>query len=240
MWLDALVNYLTVLGYPAQEAKGVSETTHIIGKDIAKFHCIYYPLFLRGAGLNLPSRVLSHGHWLQDSKKMSKSLGNVTDPFELLRDFGQASVRAYFLSEGPQTDDVNFQKFKLTNTHNDFLANGYLNLFQRVTGKKISSSLPGELTYSNDTLFDEAINQVDVLSNEVWAHMDSLNFVEALAKIKKIVSIANSLLAHYEIWKLVGGSQEEVRRLQDLVYLAFEVTRISSLLMMPVCPDLAR
>ena len=85
VWLDALTNYLTVLGYPEQfDSDKVSQTIHIIGKDIAKFHCIYYPLFLAAAGLPLPKSVISHGHWLKDGAKMSKSLGNVTCPYELL------------------------------------------------------------------------------------------------------------------------------------------------------------
>jgi len=83
VWLDALVNYLTVLGYPNKDfnQKMVTETVHIIGKDITKFHCVYYPLFLRAADMPLPKRVISHGHWLKDNFKMSKSLGNVTCPF---------------------------------------------------------------------------------------------------------------------------------------------------------------
>lgn len=102
MWLDALTNYLTVLGYPNENvSEGVSNTVHIIGKDIAKFHCVYYPLFLIGAGLPLPRKVICHGHWLKDGMKMSKSLGNVTCPHELIEKYGVCSVRTYFLAEGP-------------------------------------------------------------------------------------------------------------------------------------------
>lgn len=104
VWLDALANYLTVLGYPNIahfNHSNVTETIHIIGKDITKFHCVYYPLFLRAAGLPLPKRVVSHGHWLKNNLKMSKSLGNVTCPFQLLEEFGQHSVRTYMLAEGP-------------------------------------------------------------------------------------------------------------------------------------------
>jgi len=112
VWLDALVNYLTVIGYPSQNfnPKNVTETVHIIGKDITKFHCVYYPLFLKAAGMPLPKKVISHGHWLKDNFKMSKSLGNVTCPFQLLDEFGVNSVRTYMLAEGPQQKDSNFDK----------------------------------------------------------------------------------------------------------------------------------
>ena len=105
VWLDALANYLTVLGYPDTDSSVIREeiasTIHFIGKDITKFHCIYYPLFLSAAGLPLPKLVLSHGHWLKDGTKMSKSLGNVTCPYDLIKRYGPCSVRTYFLAAGP-------------------------------------------------------------------------------------------------------------------------------------------
>lgn len=146
MWLDALTNYLTVLGYASDhfEEELVSQTTHIIGKDISKFHCIYYPLFLKAAGLPMPKKVVSHGHWLKNNQKMSKSLGNVTCPFELLEKFGADSVRTYFLAEGPQNKDMNFEESKLKDLHNSFLADQFVNLLNRVRGKKVLKSMPEE------------------------------------------------------------------------------------------------
>ena len=130
---------MTVLGYPNKEvfdATNISRTVHIIGKDITKFHCIYYPLFLSAAGLPLPSKVVSHGHWLKDNKKMSKSLGNVTCPFGLLKTFGVDSVRTYMLAEGPQHKDSNFEENNLLELHNSFVADQYVNLLNRCIGKK--------------------------------------------------------------------------------------------------------
>jgi methionyl-tRNA synthetase len=83
------------------DEKAPANFVHVVGKDIAKFHCVYWPAFLHGAGFPMPRKVLNHGHWLQNKMKMSKSLGNVVDPFQLIEDYGIHSVRSYFLSEGP-------------------------------------------------------------------------------------------------------------------------------------------
>jgi len=92
-----------------------------VGKDISKFHCVYWPAFLHGAGLPLPHSVLSHGHWLKNKMKMSKSLGNVEDPFQLLDMYGANTVRSYFLSEGPLVKDSNFETQELIDHHNKII-----------------------------------------------------------------------------------------------------------------------
>ena len=107
--MDALVNYLTVLGYPDSiKPNDSSNFVHVVGKDIIKFHSIYWPAFLYGAGLPMPKVVMSHGHWLMNKMKMSKSLGNVVDPFSLIELYGINSIRSYFLSSGPLLKDSNF------------------------------------------------------------------------------------------------------------------------------------
>jgi methionyl-tRNA synthetase len=144
VWLDALVNYLTVLGYPNMKARDASSSfVHVVGKDIAKFHCVYWPAFLNGAGLPLPKMVLNHGHWLQNKMKMSKSLGNVVEPFELLNQYGSNSVRSYFLSEGPLLKDSNFELDSMIDHHNKIICDSYLNILFRITGKKILKRVGG-------------------------------------------------------------------------------------------------
>jgi len=115
VWLDALTNYLTVTGYPWPEKAATNTTTtsnsiwpadfHIVGKDIVKFHAIYWPAFLMAAGLPPPSCVVAHGHWLTGGEKMSKSRGNVVDPFEAIERFGSDSLRYYLLRYGSFVDD---------------------------------------------------------------------------------------------------------------------------------------
>lgn len=107
VWLDALVNYLTVSGYPSQ-TKGWPASMHIIGKDILKFHCIYWPAFLMAAELPLPQKILSHGHWLISNQKMSKSSGNGVDPYELIEKFGVDPIRYFLVRDGGVGIDPGF------------------------------------------------------------------------------------------------------------------------------------
>ena len=121
----------------------VAPMQHIIGKDIAKFHCMYWPRLLISLQKDavepkLPRSVIVHSHWLMDNQKMSKSLGNVVEPLSLLRTYTQDSLRLYFLAKGPLLKDVSFSESKLVRMHNDFLIDQYANLLQRtLTAKKL-------------------------------------------------------------------------------------------------------
>ena len=133
VWLDALVNYLTVVGYP--DTTKVNQTWppdyHVIGKDILRFHAIYWPAFLMAAGLPTPKRLFCHGHWLVDNRKMSKSVGNVIDPFECLAKYGKDGLRYFLLREGVPDTDSNVNEDKLVNVVNAELSNTLGNLYQR-------------------------------------------------------------------------------------------------------------
>jgi len=117
------------------------------------------------------------------------------------------------LAEGPQTDDVNFQRFKLVDTHNFFVVNSYINLFARVMGKKVQSKMPAEISYSGTPDFNSAIEEIEALTIETCRLMDELNFAEAVACIKKIVFAGNNVLASNEFWTLCNGNADQLRRL---------------------------
>jgi methionyl-tRNA synthetase len=133
VWLDALTNYKTVCdSFP----KFNGEMIHILGKDINKFHSLYWPSFLAAYGYPLPRQLLVHGHWKKDNLKMSKSIGNIVDPFELIRKYGPTAVRAYLLSAGPLYKDANFEEEELISLHDSLIVDGIVNMFFRCTGNK--------------------------------------------------------------------------------------------------------
>jgi methionyl-tRNA synthetase len=135
VWFDALLNYLTVTGYPwnseCQADSIFPPDYHIIGKDILRFHAIYWPAFLLAANLPLPKTIVAHAHWTVNTTKMSKSLGNVVDPFWILDEYGVDPVRYFLLKEGPLNDDVDFSTAAIIKNINSDLANQLGNLLSR-------------------------------------------------------------------------------------------------------------
>lgn len=197
VWLDALVNYLTVLGYPRECDS--SQFVHVVGKDIAKFHCVYWPAFLKGAGLPMPRKVLNHGHWLMNKVKMSKSLGNVVDPFALIKDVGINSVRSYFLSEGPLAKDSNFEMEGLIAHHNKVICDSYVNMLFRITGKKILR----DRTFIPASPLDPAlVSAVNTLSSAIREHLSDYNFIEAFAKLQELLYLGNAQLSERRFWAI--------------------------------------
>jgi methionyl-tRNA synthetase len=139
VWLDALTNYLTVSGYPLK-TQGWPATLHVVGKDILKFHAIYWPAFLMAAGLPLPKQILSHGHWLIQNQKMSKSSGNGVDPFLLIDHYGIDPIRYFLIRDGGITIDPEFSLATIWRRYKHDLAGHLGNLCMRCSSKKINPS----------------------------------------------------------------------------------------------------
>ena len=151
VWVDALTNYLTGQGYPATVPQPAD--VHIVGKDILRFHAVYWPAFLMSAGLDLPGTVFAHGWWTRDGQKISKSLGNVISPFDLTAAYGADAVRFFLASEVAFGSDGDFSHGQMVRKCNAVLANGYGNLNQRVCS----------MVYKN---FDGAVPKPEGLTEE--------------------------------------------------------------------------
>ena len=136
VWLDALTNYITALGYPDENAEEYQAfwpaDLHMVGKDILRFHAVYWPAFLMAAGIQPPKRVFAHGWWTNEGQKISKSLGNVIDPYELIETYGLDQTRYFLLREVPFGNDGDFSHRAMVNRMNNDLANDFGNLGQRV------------------------------------------------------------------------------------------------------------
>lgn len=233
VWLDALTNYKTVLdGF--ENFKG--EMIHVIGKDIIKFHCVYWPAFLTACKYPLPKEVIVHGHWKKDNLKMSKSIGNVVDPFELINNYGINAVRAYLLSAGPMYKDTNFEYEDLEQLHDSFIVDGFVNMFFRCTGKKFlkqAESIKLEnLQFTSEDIF--IMESIKKHVENCVKDLNELNFNNALSHIKEIFSLGNGYLNKHEFWRLVGTPQ-----LDNILYIIYESTRINAILLRPYIPEVS-
>lgn len=181
VWLDALVNYMTSAGYPKNMNK-FNEVwpadVHVIGKDILRFHAIYWPSFLMAAGFKLPRRILCHGHWLVDNKKMSKSIGNVIDPFESLEKYTQNGLRYFLLREGVPDTDSNISVDKFTKFANVELSNTLGNLYQRCLPFNTEKVYPSYTEVKDELNKDdlELIDRLNKLGKECDDDFEVFNF----------------------------------------------------------------
>ncbi|OHV15980.1 methionine--tRNA ligase [Methylorubrum extorquens] len=237
VWVDALTNYLTVTGFPdagAPNARFWPASLHIIGKDIVRFHAVYWPAFLMSAGLPLPKRVFGHGFFLSRGEKMSKSLGNVVDPLDLVGTYGVDPVRYFLLREAPFGSDGNYDHEAIINRINADLANDLGNLAQRslsMIAKNCEGTVPepGAFTEADERLLAAAA----ALPEKARGLMQNLALHAILAEIWAVVGEANRYFASEEPWKL---RKSDPARMNTVLYVTVETLRRVGLMVQPFVP----
>ncbi len=241
VWVDALTNYITGVGFPEIEDENFKRywpaDVHVIGKDISRFHSVYWPAFLMSAGVELPKRVFVHGFLLIKGEKMSKSVGNVVDPFALCDHFGVDQVRYFFMREVPFGQDGSYSEEAIANRINADLANDFGNLAQRslsMIAKNCEGRMPKPGTFSeaDRTLLDAA----DAVLEAVRPEADRQAIHNILAAIWAVIADANRYFAGEEPWALKKSDPE---RMATVLYVTAETVRQMAILAQPFVPEAA-
>src|ERR1700722_1429186 len=241
VWLDALTNYLTAVGYPDNNAPPYKTfwpaDIHVVGKDIVRFHCVYWPAFLMAAGLEVPKRVFAHGWWTVEGQKMSKSLGNFIAPQQLVEQYGVDAVRYFMLRELPFGADGDFSRRAVVGRINGDLANDFGNLAQRVLsmvqsycGGKLPE--PGAFKAADENLLASARGLLTKLRME----MAEPAFHRALETIWQVVGAANRYVDEQAPWAL---RKTDTARLGTVLYTLAETIRHLAILAQPFVPEAA-
>ncbi|HEY5675065.1 MAG TPA: methionine--tRNA ligase [Malonomonas sp.] len=240
VWFDALTNYISALGYPEDKDGNFAKywpAVHVIGKDILRFHAVYWPTFLMAAGLPLPQRVFAHGWWTVEGQKMSKSLRNVVEPNMLVDKYGVDAIRYFLLREVPFGLDGDFSHTALISRINSDLANDIGNLVSRSTamlGKYFKGTLPqpgtpDEIDQAFIDRFPAALENVDKL-------LEEMAFNKALMAIWELISAGNKYIDETAPWALAKDPEQQ-QRLATVMYNLHEAIRIIALLVTPFMPE---
>jgi methionyl-tRNA synthetase len=245
VWVDALFNYTTALGFMNEQYHDYDQfwpaDVHFVGKEIVRFHSIIWPAMLMSMEMPLPKKVFGHGWLLLDGGKMSKSKGNVVDPYLLAQRFGVDALRFFLLRTFPFGSDGNFSNEALINTINVDLANDLGNLLSRtvsMVGKYFNATLP--VTQMEDEEKDaELISLASSLRSRYEEQMEHFAFQNALAEIFKVIGRANKYIDENIPWVLARDMEANGARLARVMYNLLEVLRISAVLLTPFIPQSA-
>jgi methionyl-tRNA synthetase len=239
VWLDALTNYISAVGYPVTSGDAYQTfwpaDVHVVGKDILRFHAVYWPAFLMAAGLEPAKRVFAHGWWTNEGQKISKSLGNVIDPHALIDSYGLDQTRYFLLREVPFGNDGDFSHRAVVARINSDLANDYGNLAQRVLSMiarncDAAVPIPAALTADDEELLAGAGS----LLEQVRSLMDQQAFNDALDAIWRVIRAANVYVDRQAPWTLRKTDPE---RMATVLYVLAECIRRLAILTQPFMPD---
>ena len=239
VWVDALTNYLTATGFldGGEKSDFWPADLHIIGKDIVRFHTVYWPAFLMSAGLPLPKRIFGHGFLFNRGEKMSKSVGNVVDPFSMVDAYGVDQIRYFFMREVPFGNDGSYSHEAIVNRINADLANDLGNLAQRslsMIAKNCGGIIPvcGALNDDDKAILDAAYDVVSQMREQ----FDNQQISRGLDAIWAIIADSNRYFAAQEPWAL---KKTDPARMETVLYVTAELLRVFGIAVQPVMPESA-
>ncbi len=243
VWLDALTNYLSACNYTSSGNDSFSKfwpaDIHMVGKDIVRFHAVYWPAFLMAADLPLPKKIFAHGWWTNEGNKISKSLGNVIDPFDLVDKYGVDQIRYFLMREVPFGNDGDFSNSQLINRINSDLANSYGNLFQRVTSM-IFKNCNAVIPIRPNDFQDEDLKLINSIRNSLQTYrslMDEQKFDQFLKNIWLVISDANKYVDNQAPWSL---KKNDFQRMEVVLYTLIETIRQISIMLQPFIPNTSK
>ena len=238
VWLDALTNYISALNYPSINnplfKKFWPASIHLIGKDILRFHAVYWPAFLLAAKISLPKKVYGHGWILSGDEKMSKSKGNILDPIEIINKYGIDPLRYYLIKEVSFGNDGNISQERLEDCINSDLANNFGNLCQRVTTfgiKNCEGKIPDNIEFNKDDL--KILDNFKLNMDFIRKKIDNQDVNFYINFIVNSLFEANKYFNDQEPWK----KKDDLKRLKTIVYTTLEIVRKISFMLYPIIPE---
>ncbi len=237
VWIDALCNYLTSIDYPninSQKFIKFWPALHIVGKDILRFHAVYWPAFLMAADIEPPKKVFAHGWWTNEGKKISKSLGNVIDPYEIISEYGLDQFRFYLFREVPFGNDGDFSKQTIEKRINADLSNNFGNLIQRVTSfidKNCNQVVENKFNLQIED--EKLLNLSKTKIIEYHKFMKDLQIDKALKEVFELITEVNVYVDNQAPWSL---KKTDIERMNVVLTVSIELIKRSSFMLIPVIP----
>ena len=238
VWLDALTNYITAIGYPKIKNnlfKKYWPAIHILGKDILRFHAVYWPAFLMAAKLEPPKRIFAHGWWTNEGKKISKSDGNIIDPYEIINTYGLDQIRYFLFREVPFGNDGDFSKDSIFSRINADLSNNLGNLIQRICSfinKNCQSNVQNIFNLEN---VDKELLELSRLKFQSYKNfLDKQEIDKSIKEVFNIISETNAYVDKQAPWNL---KKSNLNRMNVVLSVAVEIIRRTMIMLYPIIPD---
>ena len=238
VWIDALCNYITALNYPDIENNNFKKFwpgIHIVGKDILRFHAVYWPAFLMAADIEPPKKIFAHGWWTNEGQKISKSIGNVIDPYEIINQYGLDQIRFFLFREVPFGNDGDFSKDAIAQRVNADLSNNFGNLIQRISSFFVinsDSKVNKPIDFCKDDI--KLLNQYNDALHNYLINMNSYSIDKALKNIFEYLSLVNTYVDNQAPWSL---KKNDSKRMNEVLYIVTILIIKSSILLLPFIPS---